>query len=308
MAATDPAWRSEWPATARGSKQEEGEASTETVSYARQVLRRFAGHKLAVVGLGTTFLLILLGLFAPWLAPYSPNELTDAFGSRPSYSHWLGTDQVGRDVWSRLLYGTRISLLIGFVTVALYVAFGTFIGMLAGYYRGWLDMLLMRTTDIFLSFPYMMIVIVIVSLLGANVTTIMVVLALFKWPTIAMLVRGSVLSMREMDYARAALALGYGTPRILLKHILPNAMGPIIVNATFGVAGTILSEAGLSFLGMGVASPQASLGNMLHDAQSLTVLTDQPWLWLPAGFVILITVLAINFVGDGLRDALDARV
>ncbi|CAH1203678.1 Glutathione transport system permease protein GsiD [Paenibacillus plantiphilus] len=276
-------------------------------SYVRQVTRRFFAHKLAVWGLATTLLLLIVGLLAPWLAPHPPNDVTDVFAAPPSLGHWLGTDQVGRDVLSRLIYGTRVSLIIGFSTVALYVTFGTLIGMLAGYYGRWLDMLLMRITDIFLSFPYMMVVLVIVSILGANMSTIMIVLALFKWPTIAMLVRGSVLSIKGMDYVRAGIALGYSTPRILFRHILPNVMSPIIVNATFGVASTILSEAGLSFLGMGVKSPQASLGNMLHDAQSLTVLTDQQWLWLPAGFIILIAVLAFNFVGDGLRDALDAR-
>ncbi|MFD0587435.1 ABC transporter permease [Paenibacillus sp. GCM10027627] len=278
-----------------------------TESFTAGVRRKFARHRLAVWGLAALLLLLAASLFAPWLAPYHPNEVTDSFGAKPSLAHPFGTDQVGRDALSRLLYGTRISLLIGFGTVAVYVAFGTIVGMLAGYYGRWLDMLLMRLTDIFLSFPYMMVVLIIVSMLGASVTTIMLVLALFKWPTVAMLVRGSFLSMKQLDYVKAGVALGYGTPRIMLRHMLPNALGPIIVNATFGVAGTILSEAGLSFLGMGVKSPHASLGNMLHDAQSITVLTDQPWLWLPAGLIILTTVLAINFVGDGLRDSLDAK-
>ncbi|MUT66869.1 ABC transporter permease [Paenibacillus sp. NEAU-GSW1] len=291
----------------QGGEWEQGQPQAKIESHAKQIWRKFARRKLPLWALATTLLLLAAGLIAPWLAPYAPNEVTDVFGAAPSASLWLGTDQVGRDVLSRVIHGTRISLIIGFSTVAIYVAFGALVGMLAGYYGKWIDMLLMRITDIFLSFPYMMIVLIIVSLLGANVTTIVLVLALFKWPTVALLIRGSVLSIKEMDYAKAAIALGYSTPRILAKHIVPNALGPIIVNATFGVAGTILSEAGLSFLGMGVASPQASLGNMLHDAQSLTVLTDQPWLWLPAGAVILLIVLAINFVGDGLRDAFDAK-
>jgi peptide/nickel transport system permease protein len=298
-------WRKDVFASGVGNEDEQ--PASEMESYSKQVTRKFFKHKLAVWGLVTTLLLLSIVILAPWLAPHNPDDITDVFSAHPSLSHWLGTDQVGRDVLSRLIYGTRVSLMIGFSTVALYVTFGTFIGMMAGYYGKWLDMGLMRITDIFLSFPYMMVVLVIVSVLGANVSTIMIVLALFKWPTIAMLVRGSVLSLKQMDFVRAGIALGYSTPRILLRHILPNALGPIIVNATFGVASTILSEAGLSFLGMGVKAPQASLGNMLYDAQSLTVLTEQQWLWVPAGFVILITVLAINFVGDGLRDALDAR-
>lgn len=275
--------------------------------YFRQMKRKFFRHKLAVWGLAVTTLLIFIALFAPWLAPYPPNEVMNAFGAKPSAAHWLGTDQVGRDVLSRMLYGTRVSLFIGFATVAIYVTFGTFVGLAAGYYGRWLDMTIMRITDIFLSFPYMLVVLVIVSILGADIATIMIVLALFKWPAIAMLVRGSVLAAKEQDYIKAGVALGFRTPRILLRHMLPTIIGPIIVSATFGVAGTILSEAGLSFLGMGVKSPQASLGNMLHDAQSLTVLTEQQWLWMPAGCMILIAVLAVNFVGDGLRDALDAK-
>ncbi|RJE90363.1 ABC transporter permease [Paenibacillus sp. 1011MAR3C5] len=305
MSATELAWSKD---ALDPKKESEGDAiSPHYESYARQVRRRFMRHKLALWGLATTLLLLAAGILAPWLAPYPPNEITDSFSASPSADYLLGTDQVGRDVLSRLLYGTRVSLLIGFTTVAIYVTFGTFVGMIAGYYGKWVDMLLMRITDIFLSFPYMLVVLVIVSVMGASLWTIIIVLALFKWPAIAMLVRGIVLSLKKADYVRAGVALGYRTPRILLRHILPGATGAIIVNATFGVASTILSEAGLSFLGMGVKSPQASLGNMLHDAQSLTVLTELHWLWLPAGFVILLTVLAFNFVGDGLRDALDGK-
>ncbi|WP_036698186.1 ABC transporter permease [Paenibacillus taiwanensis] len=298
-------WRKEAPASEKKESSEQADYMIET--YAGQLKRKFFKHKMAVWGCTTTLLLLIVGLLAPWLAPYQPNEVTAAFSAPPSLTNWLGTDQVGRDVLSRLLYGMRISLLIGILTVVMYVLFGSFIGMLAGYFGGWLDMLLMRMTDIFLSFPYMLVVLVIVSVLGADIFTIMFVLALFKWPTIALLVRSSVMSIKQTDYVRASITLGYSTSRILCIHILPNAAAPIIVNATFGIAGTILSEAGLSFLGMGIKSPQASLGNMLHDAQSLTVLTEQPWLWVPAGFVILLIVLSFNFVGDGLRDALDAN-
>jgi peptide/nickel transport system permease protein len=305
MSTTEITWRKGNLASGLGN--EDVPSIRQIESHTKQVRRKFFKHKLAVWGLVTTLLLLSIGIMAPLLAPYPPNEVMNVFAAPPSLSHWLGTDQVGRDVLSRLIYGTRVSLIIGFATVALYVTFGTFIGLIAGYYGRWLDMVLMRLTDIFLSFPYMMVVLVVVSMLGANVTTIIIILALFKWPTIAMLVRGSVLSIKEMDYVRAGIALGYSSWRIILRHVLPNTLGPIIVNATFGVASTILSEAGLSFLGMGVKSPQASLGNMMTDAQFLTVLTEQQWLWLPAGFVILITVLAFNFVGDGLRDALDAR-
>ncbi|KRE36517.1 peptide ABC transporter permease [Paenibacillus sp. Soil724D2] len=273
----------------------------------RQVWSRFIRHKLALTGLIVTVLLILVALLAPLLAPNDPKEVTGIFSAAPSAKHWLGTDQVGRDVVSRLIYATRISLIVGFVTVALYVTFGTLIGIVSAYFGGWLDMAVMRITDMFMAFPFLMVILVIISVLGSNMTTIILVLALFSWPGVARLVRGSVLAIKQLDYVKAGVALGLSTPRILFQHIFPNAIGPIIVNATFGIASAIMSEAGLSFLGMGVQPPTASWGNMLTDAQSLTVLTDQPWLWVPPGAMILITVLAINFVGDGLRDALDSR-
>ncbi|MGF7034716.1 peptide/nickel transport system permease protein [Paenibacillus mucilaginosus] len=268
---------------------------------------RFFRHKPAAAGLIFTALLILAAAFAPLVAPHDPREVTGVFSAPPSAGHWLGTDQVGRDVFSRLVYATRVSLLVGFVTVVLYVAAGTLIGLLSGYYGGWLDMLMMRVTDMFMAFPFLMVTLIVVSVLGATMTTIILVLALFSWPGVARLVRGSVLAVKEADYVKAGVALGYSTPRILLGHVLPNAAGPVIVAATFGMASAILSEAGLSFLGMGVQPPTPSWGNMLTDAQSLTVLTEQPWLWVPPGAMILLTVMAINFMGDGLRDALDSQ-
>ncbi|WP_244192970.1 MULTISPECIES: oligopeptide ABC transporter permease [Paenibacillus] len=279
----------------------------ETEGVFRQMARRFLKHRLAVAGLVVTLLLILIAIFAPWLSPHSPYEVTAEFSAAPSSSHWLGTDQVGRDVLARLLYATRVAVTVGFGTVALYVAFGTIIGLWAAYVGGWVDMMVMRITDMFMAFPYMMVILVVVSVLGPTLWTLVLVLALFSWPSIARLVRGSVLTLKQMDYIKAGVALGLSTPRIVFRHILPNALAPIIVNATFGVAAAIMAESGLSFLGMGVQPPTASWGNMLTDAQSITVMTDQPWLWLPPGIMILVTVLAINFVGDGLRDALDPK-
>ncbi len=275
--------------------------------YTQQIIRRFRKNRLAVAGLVVIILLILTGLFAPWLTPHNPNELTAVFSASPSTTHLLGTDQVGRDVLSRLIYATRISLIVGFITVSIYVTIGTILGLISAYYGGWMDMIVMRLADIFMSFPYLMVILVVVSILGSSLTTIILVLALFSWPTVARLVRGSVLSLKELDYVKAGVALGLSPARIMFSHILPNALGPIIVNATFGVAAAILSEAGLSFLGMGIQPPTPSWGNMLSDAQSLTVLTNQLWLWVPAGSILLVTVLAINFMGDGLRDALDPK-
>ncbi|MGV7115295.1 oligopeptide ABC transporter permease [Paenibacillus kyungheensis] len=275
--------------------------------YSVQIWYRFAQHKLALLGLLVTLLLIIISIIAPWIAPYNPSLVMDQFSAPPSANHWLGTDQVGRDVLSRLIYATRISMIVGFGAVAIYVTIGTVIGLVAGYFGGWIDMIVMRVTDVIMSFPYLIIILVVVSVLGSGLGTIVLVLSLFSWPTVARLVRGSVMTIRHLDYVQASIVMGMGKTRILFRQILPNTLGPIIVNATFGVAGAILSEAGLSFLGMGIQPPIPSWGNMLTDAQSFSLLTDQPWLWLPAGIMLLITVLAINFVGDGLRDAFDPK-
>ncbi|MGX4585438.1 oligopeptide ABC transporter permease [Paenibacillus chitinolyticus] len=285
----------------------ETEAEPESPRPWRQALRKFRRHKLAAAGSVVTLLLIAAALLAPVIVPYDPKEVTGVFSAAPSAEHWLGTDQVGRDVFSRLVYATRVSLIVGFASVFLYVTFGTLVGLVSGYFGGWLDMAIMRITDMFMAFPFLMVILVVVAVLGSDMRTIILVLALFSWPGVARLVRGSVLTIKRLDYVRAGIALGYGTPRILLQHVLPNAAGPVIVQATFGVASAIMSEAGLSFLGMGVQPPTASWGNMLTDAQSLTVLTEQPWLWIPPGAMILLVVLSINFVGDGLRDALDSQ-
>ncbi|MEC0245957.1 oligopeptide ABC transporter permease [Paenibacillus chitinolyticus] len=285
----------------------ETEAEPDSPRPWRQALRKFRRHKLAAAGSVVTLLLIAAALLAPVIVPYDPKEVTGVFSAAPSAEHWLGTDQVGRDVFSRLVYATRVSLIVGFASVFLYVTFGTLVGLVSGYFGGWLDMAIMRITDMFMAFPFLMVILVVVAVLGSDMRTIILVLALFSWPGVARLVRGSVLTIKQLDYVRAGIALGYGTPRILLQHVLPNAAGPVIVQATFGVASAIMSEAGLSFLGMGVQPPAASWGNMLTDAQSLTVLTEQPWLWIPPGAMILLVVLSINFVGDGLRDALDSQ-
>lgn len=276
-------------------------------SQFRQITRRFMKHKVALAGLLFTVLLLLVGLFGPWITPYSPTKVTGAFSAPPTPEHWLGTDQLGRDVLSRLISATRISLIVGFATVALYVVFGTILGLLSAFYGGWLDMIVMRITDMVMAFPFMMVILVVVSVLDPSLQSIVLVLALFSWPAIARLVRGSVLSLKQTDYVKAAIALGLRTPRIIFRHILPNSLAPIIVNSTFGVAAAILAESGLSFLGMGLQPPAASWGNMLSGAQSISILSTQPWLWLPPGLMILFTVLAINFVGDGLRDAIDPK-
>ena len=291
-----------------------GPASQETVefktgeeTYLHMVVRHFLRHKLAVGGIFIVFLLMICAVFAPVISPHNPDEITNTFNAVPSAVHLLGTDRVGRDVLSRLIFGTRVSLTVGFLTVAISVVIGTVLGLISGYFGGKADMLIMRVCDIFMSFPQLMLILVVVSIVGPSTKNITLVLGLLGWPQVTRLVRGNVLSIRQSDYMKACTALGFHVPRKLFQHVLPNTLAPILVNATFGIAGNILMEAGLSFLGLGVQPPTASWGNMLTDAQSLTILTSQPWLWVPPGIMIMLSVLAVNFVGDGLRDAIDPK-
>ncbi|MCM3728515.1 ABC transporter permease [Neobacillus cucumis] len=276
-------------------------------SYLRVIRKKFFKHKLAVFGLIVFSLIVLMAIFAPLMAPQSPYSVNGEFADQPSAEHLLGTDQVGRDLLSRLIYASRVSLAVGIGAVAIYVVIGTFLGAVAGYFGKWVDMIIMRLTDVFMSFPYLMVILVLVSIMGPSLFNIILVIGLLGWPSVARIVRGSVLTIKEMDYVKAGVALGLPSWKILFQHILPNCLAPILVNATFGIASSIILEASLSFLGMGVQPPTASWGNMLNEAQSLTVLATQPWLWLPPGLMILLAVISINFMGDGLRDAMDPK-
>jgi peptide/nickel transport system permease protein len=267
--------------------------------------KRFKKHKLAVIGVWFLAIVTVAAIFAPFIAPYNPTEITGDFSAAPSMQHWLGTDQVGRDVFSRVIYAARVSLAVGVGAVAISAIIGTVLGLISGYFGGIIDGIIMRITDMFMSFPYIMFILVVASIVGPGLTNIIIILGVLGWPGIARLVRGNVLAIKQSDYVKASVALGYSTPRILFKHILPNTVAPILIYATSGVAGAILDEAALSFLGLGVQPPDASWGNMLSSAQSISILTDQPWLWIPPGILILLTVLSINYIGDALRDALD---
>ena len=270
------------------------------------VWARFRRHRLALVGLALLLLLAVAAIGAPIFAPQGPFAVDLRFYREPpSPAHYLGTDASGRDVWSRLLYAGRVSLSVGLVAVSIYTLIGVVLGAVAGYYGGWADSALMRLADIVLSFPTLIIIITMVSILGPSIYNVMLVIGLLGWPPVSRIVRGQFLSLRERDFVMASRTVGASNPRIIFRHILPNALAPVIVAATFGMAGAILLEAGLSFLGLGVQPPTPSWGNMLTDAQSLTVLESMPWLWLPPGVMIALAVLSINFIGDGLRDALD---
>ncbi len=274
-------------------------------SYFQTVFRRFRRHHLAAVSL---IILIILGgaaLLAPIIAPYDPDEIVGTFSGAPCKEFWMGTDQIGRDVFSRLLYAMRVSLLVGILATFISTAVGVVLGLIAGYFGGIADMVIMRFTDMVMSFPYILLVLVAASIFEPGMWSIILILGFVDWPGIARLVRGNVLSLRETNFVKGNLVAGMPLRHILFSEILPNTVAPILVYATSVLALSMLDEAALSFLGLGVRPPTASLGNMLNGAQSLTVLTRQPWLWLPPGLLIIILVMTINFIGDALRDALD---
>ncbi|MBC8449993.1 MAG: ABC transporter permease [Chloroflexi bacterium] len=271
-------------------------------------IRRFRRHKLAMFGLIMLSLLVVSAVFAPWLSRFSYQQLDLANRySPPSATHWMGSDGTGRDIWARLLHGGRVSLSVGLVAVSISTGIGIILGGLAGYLRGGVDAAIMRLTDMVMCFPPLIVIIVLVAALGPSIYNTMAAIGLLAWPGIARLVRGSFLSLRETEFVQAARSIGASPARIIFKHILPNALGPVIVAATLGVASAILMEAGLSFLGLGVPPPTPSWGNMLNQAQNLILVQGMPWLWIPAGLAIILSVLSINFVGDGLRDAFDPR-
>ena len=274
-------------------------------NYWQTVWRRFRHHRLACVSLAVLAVICTAAILAPVIAPYDPEEIAGPFGAAPSFKFILGTDQIGRDMLSRLLYATRISLLVGVLATAISTAIGVILGLLGGYFGGWLDIAIMRFTDMVMSFPYILLVLVAEAIFEPGLWSIILILGFVDWPGIARLVRGNVLSLRETNFVKSSIVAGMPVRHILFSDILPNTVAPILVYATSVMALSMLDEASLSFLGMGVQPPAASLGNMLNSAQSMTVLTKQPWLWLPPGLLIVILVVAINFVGDALRDALD---
>jgi len=276
-------------------------------SYLHTIGRRFMRHKLGVISLYFLCVLVLLALLAPWITTYEPNKLAGKFSAPPSAQFLLGTDQVGRDVLTRLLYATRVSLLVGFASTAIATAIGVVLGLVSGYFGGWVDMIIMRFTDMVMSFPYILLVLVAAAVFQPGLWNIILILGFVDWPGVARLVRSNVLSLRETAFVQADVVAGMPTRHTLFSEILPNTIAPILVYATSVVALSILDEAALSFLGMGVQPPTASLGNMLNWAQSITILTTKAWLWVPPGVLIILLVLSINFIGDALRDAVDPR-
>lgn len=274
----------------------------------RETWRRFRRHRQAILGLALIVLLTGTALLAPALAPYDPDAQTDIVATRyqaPSVSHPMGTDRFGRDIFSRVLYGARISLSIGLLAILIAITLGTAIGAVAGFVGGWLDTVLMRGVDLLLSFPRLVLLVVLVALFEPSIALVTLVLGLTGWMGVSRIVRGQVLTVREMEFITAARVLGFGRTRILTRHVLPNVLTPVIVAATLGIGNTILAEAALSFLGLGVQPPTASWGNMVASGRD--AMLDAWWITTFPGLAIVFTVMAFNLVGDGLRDALDPR-
>lgn len=281
----------------------------EHVSPTRAAFRRFLRHRLALVGVVLVVVIVLLAIAAPVLTPWAPNRIDFVTGSRqpPSALHVLGTDVVGRDIWSRVLFGGRTSVTVGIGAVALYLAIGTILGMIAGFYGGLFDQVIMRFTDTILAIPPLLLIIVFVSVTGPSIGSVMIVIALLGWPVTARLVRGQLLVLRESEFITAARVVGVPDRAVLFRHMLPNLLGPLTVVATFGVATAVLLESSLSFLGLGVRPPEASWGNLITEAVSPAVLNLLWWQWVPAAIAITTMVLGVNFIGDGLRDAIDPK-
>jgi peptide/nickel transport system permease protein len=281
------------------------QARQETLS--RLFWKRFRKNKLALLGGVIVLALFVVAVCAPWISPYDPGQIEiRRVLEEPSAKHLLGTDSLGRDVLSRMIWGSRISLLVGFVAVGIASLIGIFLGSLAGYYGGWTDDLIMRFVDIMLCFPTFFLILAVIAFLEPSIWNIMIVIGVTGWMGVARLVRAEFLSLKERDYAVAEKALGAKDFRIIFRHILPNALAPVLVAATLGVAGAILTESALSFLGIGVQPPTPSWGNILTAGKDNIEIAW--WLSLYPGLAILITVLGYNLLGEGIRDSIDPRL
>ncbi len=267
---------------------------------------RFVRRPGALVGAAVVLLFVVTALVAPVIAPYAPDEVTRARREAPSASHLFGTDELGRDVFSRVVFGARVSLRVGLVSIGIALTGGILLGVVAGYFGGWTDALIMRAMDIMLAFPGILLAIAIVAILGPSLFNVMIAVGIEAIPVYARTARASTLSVKEQEYVAGARSMGAGHGRILLRHILPNIIAPLIVLATIGVAGSILAAAGLSYIGLGAQPPTPEWGAMLNSSR--TYLRDSWWMATFPGLAIMLVVLGLNLFGDGLRDILDPRL
>jgi peptide/nickel transport system permease protein len=269
---------------------------------------RLRGDTRTRIGVAVIAIMIVMALFAPIVAGQDPNaiDLINLLAA-PSRAHWFGTDVQGRDVWARLVYGARVSLGVGLVSQTIAVTLGVTLGLLAGFYRGWVDEVVMRLADVTLAFPTLLLLIAMSAALQPSMGVVFVTIGVVGWAGMARLVRGQVLVVRDLEYVQASRALGAKGQRIMLLHVLPNVVGPVVIAATLGIAGAIMAEAALSFLGLGIQPPTASWGSMIADGRDLDQLRNAPWTSLAPGLAIGAAVLGFNLLGDALRDALDPR-
>nr|WP_300090816.1 oligopeptide ABC transporter permease [Sedimentibacter sp.] len=284
-------------------------SSHKNLSYWGEVFYRLRKNKMAMISLYLLIVIIALCVVVPELSHYSI-ETTDMQNrdQAPSSEHWLGTDKIGRDLFVRLFYAGRISLGLALAVVALECFVGVVLGSLSGFYGGFIDVVIMRFADIFMSFPFMMFCITIVAVFGNSITNLIFVLALLSWPSIARIVRGQILTLREMEYMEACEALGISDFRRIFRHLLPNVLAYVIVYATLGMASVILTETSLSFLGLGVSPPTPTWGNMIQEARNTLIIQQKWWYWIPPGICIFISVMCFNILGDGMRDAIDPKM
>lgn len=274
-----------------------------------EFFKKFVHHKPATVSLILIILEVAAVIFLPMvmnLDPYTSDPV--AFNAPPGGNHILGTDDVGRDILARLIYGGRNSLAIGVLSTLISILIGLPLGLIAGYFRGIWETIIMRAADIFMSFPTMILILVVVAIFGSSVPTIVIVIGVLGWPAIGKLIYGNVLSVRKKDYVEAARALGTKESEIIFRYVLPNSIAPLWMSVAFRISSAMITESGLSFLGCGVQSPQASWGNIIQNASNLMILTTRPWMWIPAGLCLMFTIICINFIGEGVRDALDPKL
>lgn len=279
---------------------------SERLSQRQRTWRRFAKHKGALFGIAVVILLIVMALTAQWIAPYDPNNTNLRLrGASPTASHPFGNDDIGRDILSRIMYGARVALLVGITSTTIAVTIGVIVGAMAGYFGGWVDFVLSRLIDTLMAFPILALLLTLSAVLGPSLRNVIIIVGVTFWASYARVIRAEVLSLRERDYVLAARASGASDSRVIMRHIVPNAIGPVIILASLAVGGVIIFESALSFLGMGISRPTPSWGTMLSDGRDH--IRNYPHIAIAPGLAIALTVLAFNLIGDGLRDALDPR-
>lgn len=303
---TAPLDSTERPAPRAGTALAQADHMGPSQTPRKRTIRRFMRHKPAVFGVFFIIFLIVLALFSPWIAPYDPVDSNLRMrGAPPSAEHWFGNDDIGRDILSRLIYGTRIALIVGLGATSIAVTIGVLVGATAGFFGGKVDFLLSRLVDALMAFPILALLLTLSSIFGPSLRNVVIVIGVTFWASYARVIRAEVLSLRERDYVLAARASGATNRRIILRHIVPNAIGPVIILASLAIGSVIIFESALSFLGMGIQRPTPSWGTMLSDGREY--IRNYPHIAIAPGLAIAFTVLAFNLIGDGLRDALDPR-